>query len=103
MALPHVAPGKLFDACRYWYPEPQRTRKLILAGCGYCRLALEGDQLARVLEMEAFADSLGTSLQPDRYPRTIAAGRLGTSPDRFGYDSLYFTRPGVRRSRTPGS
>jgi hypothetical protein len=42
MALRHIAPGKLLDACRFWYPEPQRTQKLTLAALEYERLALGG-------------------------------------------------------------
>lgn len=90
MALAHIAPGKLFDACRYWYPEPQRTRKLILAGCGYQR-ATETD-FGRVL-----ADGLELLLdQPNWTWSVIDRGRIGlltAVPDKFAYDSLWLFGP----------
>lgn len=84
MSLAHVSPGKLFDACRYWYREPQRTRKVLLAGCGYRRLTVVNEDVSRLNWMESLADEFesaaGTTLhRPD--------------PTRFAYDSLWHFGP----------
>lgn len=94
MALRHIAPGKLLDACRYWYPEPQRTRKLMLAGCGYLRLAMEVEKLPRLDRLEDNLDMpAGSPEFPTRRLRAEHQLALGHTPDKFAYDSLWCYGP----------
>ena len=85
-----IAPGPMLDACRYWYPEPLRTRKLILAGCAYLRAALDGNGPGQMAGFEEFADTL--TAHPDEIQ---AERRLGSGPDQFAYNALWRFGPPI--------
>lgn len=87
MALRHIAPGKLLDACRYWYREPQRTRKLILAGCGYSRLVEATRAPVDSDRLEEWVEERPTRV-PSEWERLIAL-----SPDQFAYHVLWSFGP----------
>lgn len=85
MPLIHIAPGALFVACRHWYAEPLRTRKVILAGCGYLRVETFGGDSPEILELEAYAENL----LPKPSPLSGLHRALRRSPDRLAYDILW--------------
>ncbi len=87
MALPHIAPGKLLDACRYWYPEPRRTRKLVLAGCAYSRLVGADRAPVDSDRLEEWVEDRQTRV-PSEWRRMIAL-----SPDQFAYHILWLFGP----------